>query len=313
MLLSLFDTHCDTPYEMYKRKEKLSLNTLHISTDKISAYCNYCQCMAIWSDKKRSDEEAYRAFFDICRYFKTECDADPKVSLCDNYADISNAHENGRAAFVLAVEDARLLSNDISRLDVLRTHGVRFLTFQWEGESCIGGGFDTDIPLTPFGRSVAENCTRLGIIPDISHACERTARDIIEISYQKNLPVIATHSNSFSVYPHKRNLSDALYDLLCEGDGIVGISLAPQHLTKNDAASSLDVLSHIEHYAERHGIRRICLGCDFDGIEKTPSDLGRIDRLYNLANAMLSRNYNEDEVRAVFSENARSFFERNLR
>ncbi len=308
----LFDTHCDTAYEMYKRKKGLYSGELHISLDYAEKYRRYCQCAAIWSDKALSDGEAYIQFFDIYRYFCTELEKAKAAVLCRSYGDIEKAHKEDKAAFILTVEDARILGGDISRLDKLCECGVKMLTFQWEGETCTGGGFDTDLPLTAFGKAVAHRCASLSIIPDISHACERTARGIMEIMAEYNKPVIATHSNSYSVYPHKRNLTDSLFLDVAGMGGIVGISLAVQHLSADGKASSETVLSHIEHYAEIGGLYNVCLGCDFDGIEKTPSDIKSLRYLDNLAETMLSHNYKEADVEAVFYKNAERFLCENL-
>ncbi len=313
MELCLFDMHADTLYEMYKRKTALRDPSLHISLDRTKKYRQYLQCTAIWSDMRLSDNEAFERFVQIYHYAKAVCTEDKEAVLCRNVSDINEAHTQGKSAFLLTVEDARLLAQQLSRLDILFQCGVRMLTLQWQGESCIGGGFDTEAPLTPFGRSVVVRCAQLGIIPDISHANEITSRQIIEIAAEHGSPVIATHSNAYSVCSHKRNLTDALFDELVSMGGIVGISLAPQHLSADCIATSDDVLLHIEHYAGRAGIEHICLGCDLDGIETTPTDIQNIGELDNICECMLRHNYKESDVTAVFSENARRYISSNLK
>ncbi len=308
----LFDTHADTAYEMYKRKLGLYNRELHISLDHTQKFKRYCQCMAIWSDKELSDDDAFKSFFKIYDNLCTELSKTDAALLCRTYSEIKEAHNSGRAAFILTIEDARLLCRDLSRLDALYRCGVRMLTFQWEGETVIGGGFDTDAPLTNFGASVAHKCAELGIILDISHACERTSNMIIEIMSEYKKPVIATHSNSYHVCPHKRNLTDSLFRDLINTGGIVGISLAPQHLVLDRAATSEDVVRHIEHYAEIGGIDHICLGCDFDGISTTPTDIKDIRYTENIAEALLGHNYSEDDVEKIFYKNAERFLKSNL-
>ena len=312
MRISLFDTHADTPYELHKRNEKLTNNSLHISLDKTNNYKEFCQCMAVWSDKCLSDDEAFWQFSQVYDYFKTVIKQCNTAQLCRNYKEIEQALSSEKSAFILTVEDARILNGEIQRLDVLDKAGVKILTFQWQGETCIGGGFDTDKGLTPFGFEVAHECAKRNIIPDISHANEKTARQIIEISAEHGKSVIATHSNSYSVCRHKRNMTNELYDTLVSVGGIVGISLAPQHLSVDHHASSEDVFRHIDHYAQRNGIEHICLGCDFDGIETTPTDIKNISELEALYECMQRHGYTESEINCVFSKNARSFLSKNL-
>lgn len=312
MDISLFDTHADTPYEAHKRRADLSSDSLHISLHKASAYTNYCQCMAIWSDRSLTDDQAFAKFSEIYGYFRTCVERTPFAEICQTYNDVEQAIKLGNRAFILTVEDARLLGGDIRRLDFLRQCGIRILTFQWQGETCIGGGFDTDAGLTEFGADVARACADQGIIPDISHANERTAQNIISIMGERGKPAIATHSNSYSVCQHKRNLTDSLLDSLVSIGGIVGISLAPQHLSIDGCADSETVLRHIEHYAQRCGIEHICLGCDLDGIETTPSDIRDLSEVTKIAECMLRHGYTEEHINALFYENARRFFAANL-
>ena len=309
----LFDTHADTPYEMYKRGFTLRDNPLHISLDKTTNLQKYCQCMAIWSDSRLTDNEAFASFKKIYEYFKTQTEADGGGRICTSYADITEAHTEGKAAFVMTVEDARLLGGDISRLDLLAECGIKILTLTWQGESCIGGAFDTDARLTSFGKKVVSGCAQRGMITDISHSNANTALEIIDIASQTRSPVIATHSNSYTVYAHDRNMSDEVFSRLVRCGGIVGISLAIQHIKGKQNVTSEDVFSHIDHYAEREGIEYICLGCDYDGIERAPQDLQNISMIENLAECMLRHNYSEDYVKHVFYENARRFMNKHLK
>ena len=313
MAVTLFDTHADTPYELYKRGLTLNSNTLHISKDKARALDGWCQCMAIWSDKALTGDLAFLQFKKIFEYFKRLTENEKDIALVKDYSQINEAISNNKAAFLLTVEDARLLSDDIGRLDLLYECGVRMLTLQWQGNTLTGGGYDTDDTLTEYGKRVIKRCSELGIIPDISHANENTAKAIIEASIEYGSPVIATHSNSFAVCPHKRNMTDSLFSALVQAGGIVGISLAPMHLTRNMTATSEDVFSHIDHYADRHGIEHICLGCDLDGIESTPKDIRDLSEIENIAEIMLRHNYKESYVNAVFSDNAKRYMQTYLK
>ena len=61
MKLSLFDTHCDTAYELYHRGVHLDANDCcHISLDKASCYDGYAQYYAVWSNRRLDDEACWR-------------------------------------------------------------------------------------------------------------------------------------------------------------------------------------------------------------------------------------------------------------
>lgn len=307
---SYTDLHCDTPYEIYKQNTSLLSNNLHVSLERASRFDNYTQVMAVWSDCERSDEEAYKDFFEIQNKLLSEIEENKeKVALCLTFSGIKQALSQNKSAFILSVEDARILSGDISRLEKLYLCGVRFLTLQWEGESCIGGGYDKNLGLTDFGHAVVQGCFELGIIPDISHACERTANDILDIAQRYKKSVAATHSNSRVVCNHPRNLSDAVFKRVADGGGIIGLSLYPPHLSDDEKADTDTVLSHLKHWISVGGEESICLGCDFDGIKSTPSDIKNISDMAQLYNSLEAKGF---PVKKIFSENANLFLKNNL-
>ncbi|MBR5140696.1 MAG: hypothetical protein IKV16_06540, partial [Clostridia bacterium] len=108
MYLSLFDLHCDTAFEIYRCKKTLVSNDLAVSFDKAEKYKRYCQTFAVWSDSSLDDESAFEQFDNICNYFS---------------ADVSKACLPDSTSYILAVEDARILNNDIKRLYHLKSRG----------------------------------------------------------------------------------------------------------------------------------------------------------------------------------------------
>lgn len=57
--MNLFDLHCDTPFELYKKQTELSENGLHISLKKAECYRKYAQVMAIWTQHSLDGEAAW--------------------------------------------------------------------------------------------------------------------------------------------------------------------------------------------------------------------------------------------------------------
>ena len=72
MKKQICDLHCDTLYRA--RKEKISavdnFGKTMLSLSNLSKYDNYIQVMAVWSDKRFSNDEAYDVFLDTAAYFK---------------------------------------------------------------------------------------------------------------------------------------------------------------------------------------------------------------------------------------------------
>lgn len=304
--LSLADIHSDTAYEMYMRSESFISNSLSVSLDKVDNYEEYLQVLAIWSDKRLDNDSAYHRFWNICDHLINDIKKYDSVKL------YNGSPINTKVKLILGLEDARILNNDLSRLKVIYDVGVRIITLMWSGVSCIGGAYDTDTTLTKFGCDVVLRCIELGIIPDISHACERSADKVFELCSEKNYPVIASHSNSYSVFAHPRNLSDSQFIQIKALGGLVGITLCEEHLEKDVKSTPLvAVLKHIEHYLSLSGENTVCFGCDFDGA-KTPDCLSDISSLHILANEMSKLNYTDSLIEKIFYLNAKNFILKNI-
>jgi hypothetical protein len=64
------------------------------------------------------------------------------------------------------------------------------LTLNWKGVSCIGGGWDTYVGLTPFGLDVVKNCFKKGIVVDLSHSSENVQNEVISLAQSFNVSPI---------------------------------------------------------------------------------------------------------------------------
>lgn len=166
---------------MYNEHQPLKSNSLHVAIDKISKYKKYIQIAAIWSDKRKNDDEAYSLFWRILNNFKCEIESNRQsAAICRTFTDAQQLPDK-TAAFFLAVEDARILSGNIERIHELYDAGVRFMSLNWSGENALGGGYDTNSPLTHLGRSVVKMAFDLGITIDVSHSSQKVIDEIAEM------------------------------------------------------------------------------------------------------------------------------------
>ena len=316
MPLDYIDLHCDTAYELYHQGQSLHSNTLAVSLDGAAAYAHYAQFFAVWSDDHLTDEQAWRDFLTISDHFAAQA-ADQGIAPVRTYEQLQAAWHRGKHAALLAVEDARILGGHLDRLDELCRRGVRYLTLGWSGKSCICCSHDVppanDTGLTDFGREVVLRCFEKGIVPDISHASEATADEVLTLAEQAGRPVIATHSNAYSVYPHTRNLRDGQAARLFELGGLVGINLCEYHLRDcTDARATVnDVLRHVDHWLALGGERCIAIGGDLDGAP-LPRGIRGVGDVAALADAMTAHGYPDALVRRIFSQNALDLIKKSL-
>ncbi len=304
------DLHCDTPLEMFDRGESLASGSLNVTLDNLTFCKKYLQLAAYCPNEDIGDDEGYEKFFRVRDNFLNEC-TKVGASVVKSAGELKSSVDAGKPTFILTLEDGRVLSGSLSRLERLYEAGVRVLTPLWGGETCIGGSHQSTAGLTKFGRDVAELCGELGIITDVSHASEKSAEELLEIANLHGRPVIASHSCSATLNPHSRNLSDRLLREVSNSGGIVGVNLYPPHLTGGKATLG-DAIRHIKHYVSIAGVDRVALGCDFDGMGifcEDGSDVSCIERLYSL---MAEDGFSEEALEKIFFSNVYNFFTINL-
>ncbi len=286
--MKLFDLHVDTASELYYKNKSFNDPALGASSLDKAHFSPLRRIYAVFSNKSLDDEAVWQDFFFIRDRLMAEL----------------APHLSSTFIAVLSVEDARLLAGKRARLPILYEAGVRVLTLNWQGVSCIGGAHNTSMGLTPFGREVLSDCFALRILPDVSHTSVVGFWDVAAAAKERGLPFIASHSNSYAVCPHTRNLTDEQFTALRDSGGVCGISLYPPHLSPAGVATSADVLRHLEHYLSLGGEDTVALGTDFDGIDTVPNDLPNTRALTHLANEMARLGYSECMIEKFFSKNA---------
>lgn len=299
-MIPLFDLHCDTLLCLYKKCYTLDSSPLHISNSKADIYFPYTQVMAIWSDCRLPSSEAYFQYRNTVNYAK-----ETGIRFAKDFTDIQSGGK------ILAIEDGRIVENHISRLEEFKNDGVKIITLSWSGINQICGSWDTDASLSEFGKDFVKKCFDLSIIPDISHTSPETTKEVVALAKKYNKTIIASHSNSYSVCNHKRNLRDDDFVAICELGGIVGISLAPQHLDIDGNATIETVLNHISHYLSLGGENTVCLGCDFDGVSSLPTGISDISDLEKIYDAVKTK-FGNRIADKIFYQNAFNYFKNNF-
>lgn len=70
----------------------------------------------------------------------------------------------------------------------------------------------------------------LGIMVDVSHLGERAFWDLVETT---NDPILASHSNAYSINPHYRNLTDDQIKAIAKSGGVIQVNFYDLFLNKN--------------------------------------------------------------------------------
>ncbi len=301
-MIPLFDCHCDTISRVMAEGGSLRKNGFHTDLERLHKFAPCAQVFAVCTETLEQPVEKAGA---MLRRLNREIEGNSDiVMLCLNFHDIKKAAELGKVAALISIEGCE----QISSLESAYDNGVRILhpTWNFDNDLC-GAAMGSSRGLAEKGRAFVLKAQRMGIALDMSHISECGFWDTLEMCEK---PVIAGHSNAKAVCDVPRNLTDEQFKALIAIGGGAGINLYPEFLgLGRDIAA---VIAHIEHFLSLGGEKAVFLGCDFDGIECTPYELGGVQELDKLYNELLKRNYPETLVRALFWDNLYGIMEKML-
>lgn len=269
----IIDTHCDTAKLLLDLKADIYENNCHLDLKRLLMSDERVQFFAAFADPSKYRNNTLACVMSILDYmYRAEEKYKDKMSICMNTQDIENAVASGKVAAILSVEGGEALNGELSVLRQLYRLGVRSMLLAWNHRNLLADGAEEKhgAGLSEFGMQVVAEMNRLGMIVDVSHLCEASFKDVINLTTD---PVIASHSNAKAVCDHRRNLSDLqLLDIKKNG-GVVGINFYTYFLNNTERATLDDVIKHIEHICSVTGEDHIGIGTDYDGIECTPDGL----------------------------------------
>lgn len=199
----------------------------------------------------------------VRRWHQVADASDSSVVICRRPGDLERAREIGALGIVLHFQGCDPIEGSLERLAEFAAAGVRVMQPTYNDVNLLGGGSlaDPGLGLTAFGTDAVGRMADLHVIPDISHANERTALDVLDTA---DGVVIASHSNARSLYDHPRNISDMVIRRVAEHGGVVGVCGFPGFLGPDGIrVTSDDVLDHVVHIAGLVGERHVSLGLDF--------------------------------------------------
>ena len=316
--MNIFDTHSDTPFDLFRDKLDLDNDITNVSLSKTEKYEKKFFLSAFWSDKTKNDAECWEIFLESSPYYDSLLEKhSDKAMLCKNANDMKNCSESGKFGAIKAIEDVRLIDGHLERIEMLYNMGIRQMIPVWGGESHIGGAWDTEKGLTDFGKQVIVECEKIGIIIDVSHLSEKSFWDVAE---NTDMPFTASHSDFYDVNPHKRNLRREQFAQIVKRGGLTGINICQFHVntkyngntvTENDDFLS-DICKHIYYGLENGGEKTLCLGCDWDGTKMTPH-IKDVSDIYKLYERLVKDGISEKTAEDIFFNNAYNFYINNLK
>ncbi|QUH02562.1 membrane dipeptidase [Saccharopolyspora erythraea] len=251
------------------------------------------------------------------------------------------AFADGRVASLLGAEGGHCIAESLGVLRALHRLGVRYMTLT-HNENVPWADSATDEPavggLNDFGREVVGEMNRLGMLVDLSHVAPATMRAALDVA---EAPVVFSHSSCRAVADHPRNVPDDVLARLTGNGGVCMVTFVPSFVSEaraawdaelreamrreggdprdlearedfaarweaghpKPAATTADVLAHVEHAREVAGIDHIGLGGDYDGVSDLPEGLGDVSCYPVLIAELLERGWSEEDCAKLAGRN----------
>lgn len=300
-----FDAHCDTIYRCLRTGAQLRENDGHLDLRRASAFGRFAQVFALYQDPEEVPQGStmVREGQLLHQKFLREMEQNRNVIVpCRTGRDVDRAVAEGKMAALLSIEGAELLDCRIDRLDMARDWGVRLLNPVWNHANRLSGS-NAELPeqgLTSYGRDFARRMEDCGIYPDVSHISDPGFWDLVRLARG---PVVASHSNSRALCPHRRNLTDDMFRAIRDSGGVVGLNLYRPFV--GPAGTMEELTAHVEHFLSLGGEKTLCLGGDLDGCEELAAGMEGIQDVPQLWQALADRGYPRQLLEDLFWNNLR--------
>lgn len=265
-----------------------------------------------WPPPIPLEEAQSDALIRLGTLFRLEKESNGQVKIVRTAAELQECLDNGTFAIELHFEGADPLDPEGKALEVFYAAGLRSVGITHFRQNIYAAGVpnvfgstpDIGPGLTDAGKELVRQCNRLRVLVDLSHANEKTFWDVEAIS---DAPLVATHSNVWSLTNHPRNLTDTQLDAIKERHGIVGLNYHVGFLGTsgddwNDDLPLSRMAEHVAYLADRMGIDCVGLGSDFDGA-MMPRDLKDAAGLPKLMQALRDQGFDDAALAKIAHQN----------
>jgi len=215
-----------------------------------------------------------------------------------------------KLGFILGMEGSYPLMEPEDLIPYFRM-GLRLLGLTWNAENGFAASCTSryDYGLTESGRKLVRLANGLGVAVDLAHASHNTMKEVLNVSSK---PVIISHTASYKLNNHARNVRDEIIELLNSNEGVVGVSFVPEFLNQGGRASVQDVVKHILHFVEVAGVDHVAIGTDYLGVSRLPEGLEDASKIQSLLQELRNSGLSKNDIEKIAWKNSYRVFSKNL-
>lgn len=268
--------------------------------------------LVVWVEPENFEQYETRQKEILESLYKELNESVRNLLLVRKFSDFEIAEKSSKIAIVLGMEGMASVKSK-EHLEYFFHKGVRQGSLTWNEKNDLATGVagPEDQGLQPLGKNMIEYMQDMRILVDVSHLNEKSFWDVVSIS---KAPVIASHSNSYSLCNHPRNLKDEQLKKIAELDGVIGVNAWPDFIdTKNPSVQSL--VRHIAYIADLVGYKHVSLGFDFcdylsvdimhklNGNDKETLQFENVSKTNNLIMEMRNQGFHNHEIQSISFDN----------
>ena len=251
----LVDTHNDAVTACIEKKVSFDQDLTGINHSDLKRFkeggLDY-QLFSIWCDGEKVKPYAW-AMREMDTIDAVAARNPDKMVIAKDWKTINAALKAGKIIAQYGVEGGHMIEDDINRLDTFYNRGVRYMTLTWNNSPTWASSHTAEKDptytgpkgLTSFGKTIIGRMNQLGMIVDVSHIGETTFWDAINTTTK---PVIASHSNAYSICPVTRNLKDEQIKAIGKNGGVICLNFFSGFVDSN--FSKKDMAFRKTHSAE---------------------------------------------------------------
>uniref|UniRef100_A0A3P8SKV6 Dipeptidase n=1 Tax=Amphiprion percula TaxID=161767 RepID=A0A3P8SKV6_AMPPE len=317
----LIDGHNDLALQLRilhnNRLNQIDLhNVSKVATDisRLQAGHVQAQVFAVYVMCGAQQKDAVRLTLEQIDVVRRMCTEYQDFELVTSAQELKNSEMRHKIACLISVEGGHSIDSSLPTLRMLYQLGVRSMALThtcntpWaESSSKLYNVFQRqNNSLTEFGKAVVDEMNRLGMIVDVSHTSWDTALAVLKHS---KASVIFSHSSSYSICNHSRNVPDWLLHELKKNRGLIMVNLHSKFISCRDEANISRVADHFDYIKKMIGAESIGIGGDFEGAVGFPKGLEDVSKYPALFQELLQRNWTENELADVLRRNFLRVFE----
>lgn len=320
-----FDMHGDIWYDTGKKRyhgEKEIIKKYHL--EKLKKGDIFGGVFVVWLPEIDLDgnplKNMKKTFNELLEFTNEEIKENSDIlQIITRRSELENFGNSEKLQVIKGIEGLKGIEGDIEAIGWLYCMGYRHCSLTWNESNPLATGVngDPERGLTYTGKEAVIKIQEVGMVLDVSHLNEKSFWDVMEISKK---PVIASHSNCYSLCPVSRNLTDLQIKAIGESRGVIGINAYRGFISEvPEERTTEKLVEHIEHIINIAGENSVGLGFDFcDYLSKTPDEMNPLDmkdasEADKIVEILRKRGHGEERIEKICYKNILRVFKEILK